>query len=79
MNSTAADPGERTAPQIKTVRVVGIRNMEQALYGLFTQEINGRGSYFVLGRIFSGHRAQAFGERNRNDINEFQHIFHGVV
>jgi hypothetical protein len=41
MNTAAGDPGQRTAPQIKSVRIIGICYMQQSLNGLFTQKING--------------------------------------
>ena len=42
MDPASGDARQGAAPQIKTVGVVGISDVQQALDGLFAQQIHGR-------------------------------------
>ena len=74
MDAPSGHPGKRAAPEIEAVRVVGIGYVKQPLNGFFAEEVHCRGGYLVFCRIFTGHRAETLGQRNRNDLDELQHF-----
>src|SRR6185369_606220 len=73
MYAASGDPGQGAAPQIETVGIVGVGDMQQTLDRLLAQQIyRGRGD-LVLGRILARHGAQALAHRHRNHLHKVEH------
>ena len=74
MDASAGHPGQGAASQIKSIGIVGIGDVKQALDRFLAQQVHGRRGDFILCRVFPGHRSKTFGEGNRHEFDMGEHL-----